>query len=409
MNPYFLMAILYLSLAVLAAADSSLTSLNVLPWYNGLRWLRIHLITLGTVTEVAFGLLPLLVARRAGQPRPKMRWDIWLSLNAGLLTLLIGIPLINGALILAGGTLVFIATTLLLMQLKDLAPTRAAVGSPLSRRYYISALSYLLLGIFLGTGLWLGWSEVLQIAVPLEVHIHANNWGFMSLLFAGLLIDLYPRFAGRSLAWPRSLDAIFWMMTVGALGLVLGPWFDSLYFAVPGLVLHLTGTIWLVLNVVKPLLGDRTAWTPGMWHIVTSYAWIIAPVLVAPLIILGVPGFPGAGIERNAPQALIYGWVLQFGYALIPYLFARLFLPEKPAKLGGNWFSLITVHIGGIFLWVSIFNQPLHGPLHATAYIFWVLSAVPILVDLWRIFRTGLAKIEDEGSLRAGNEIIAAD
>jgi hypothetical protein len=31
-----------------------------------------------------------------------------------------------------------------------------------------------------------------------------------------------------------------------------------------------------------------------------------------------VSGCPGAGIEQNAPQALIYGWVLQFGYALLP-------------------------------------------------------------------------------------------
>ncbi|GMQ78765.1 MAG: hypothetical protein BMS9Abin02_1300 [Anaerolineae bacterium] len=40
----------------------------------------------------------------------------------------------------------------------------------------------------------------------------------------------------------------------------------------PGLVLHLSATIWLLLNVIKPLLGDREAWArPGIWHVVGSY------------------------------------------------------------------------------------------------------------------------------------------
>jgi hypothetical protein len=411
--PYLLMTVLFVSLAVLGALDASLASLGVVPWFSGLRWLRVHLITLGTLTEIIFGILPGLVADRAGQPRPKTRWDIWLTLNAGLLTLLIGIPLVNAVLIFAGGTLVFIAATLLALQLIRLRATAnahrsepGAVADPQSgtaqagagRKFYIAGLSYLLLGIIVGTGLWLGWGEALRIAVPIEVHIHANNWGFLSLVFAGLLVDLYPKFAGRSLAWPRSIRPIFWMMTLGALGLVLGPWTQSLLFTVPGLILHLSATGWLLLNVIKPLLGDRKAWTPGMLHLVTSYAWILAPVLVAPLIILGVPGFPGAGIEQNAPQALIYGWVLQFAYALVPYLFARSFLPDRPARLGGNWFSLITVNLGGVFLWASIFAADAQAALHGLAYALWAVSMLPIVIELWRIVRDGLGRFEQAGA-----------
>lgn len=402
MNLYFWMAVLYISLALLGALDASMASFQLLPWFNGLRWLRVHLITLGSLTEVIFGLLPVLVAIRAGRPVPKTRLDIWLTLNAGLLTLLIGIPLVNGVLIFAGGTLVFIATLLLIKQLNEMRATQTAAAASGSRdiagrNFYIAGLSYFLLGIIIGTGLWIGWGQALRIAIPIEVHIHANNWGFMSLVFAGLLVDLYPKFARRPLAWPRSITPIFWMMTVGALGLVIGPWIPSNYFSVPGLILHLAATIWLILNVVKPLWGDREVWSkPGIWHLVTSYAWILAPVLVAPLIILQVPGFPGAGIEQNAPQALIYGWVLQFGYALIPYLFTHLFLPHETPKLGGNWFSLVMVHLGGVFLWASIFIEPYQGVLHGTAYGLWVLSMVPIVLELWRIVRAGLANIEEE-------------
>jgi cytochrome c oxidase cbb3-type subunit I len=399
MNLYLLMTALFMGMAALIAADAALTSFNLLPWFNGLRWLRVHFITLGAVTEALFGLLPAVVAIHTGRPRPKFRWDIWLSLNLGLVTLLVGIPIVNQALIFIGGTLIFIATTLLILQLRGLRDPAASASSSeksAGRKFYVAGLSYFLVGIIVGTGLWLGWSDWLKIQVPIEVHIHANNWGLMSLVFAGLLVDLYPTWAGRPLAWPRSITPIFWMLTIGALGLILGPWVKSNWFSVPGIILFLAGTFWLLLNVVKPLRGDKAAWSrPGIWHLVTAYFWILAPVLVAPLIILKITGFPGAGIEQNAPQALIYGWVLQFSYAFIGYFFYRLFLPDEPARLGGSWLSLIAVHLGGIFLWASIFLTDYHSLLHGIAYFFWTVSFIPIVLALWQIMRRGLSALED--------------
>ena len=110
-----------------------------------------------------------------------------------------------------------------------------------------------------------------------------------------------------------------------------------------------------------------------------------------------VPGFPGQGIERNAPQALIYGWVLQFGYAFIPYLLYRVFRPEQPAKLGGSWFSLVTVHVGSVFLWASIFLDPYAGPLRGVAYAVWVISMMPIVSEVKSIVEAYLQPgMEDE-------------
>ena len=407
-NLYFLMSALFVLMAILAAADASLTSLNVLPWFNGLRWVRVHLITLGAMTEAIFGALPLLTALHFNRPRPRFRWDIWLTLNAGLLTLLIGIPIVNQALIFTGGTLIFTATTLLIIELsrmrpaarpKETAPSTGHAGRP----FYIAGLSFFLLGIIIGTGLWFGWGEALRIQVPLEAHIHANNWGLMALVFAGLIIDTYPRWAGRSLAWPRSLPVIFWLMVLGALGLVLGPWFQSSYFTVPGLVMHLGATFWLLLNVVQPLRGQRAIWSaPGIWHLLTSYFWIIAPVMMAPLILLGVAGIPGPTIEQNAPQALIYGWVFQFGFAMLPFFFRRAFLPDEPVRLGGNWFSLIAANLGGLFLWASIFIEPLYATLHGIAYALWAAAAVPIAIELWGIVRRGLARLDEVGEAVVG-------
>ena len=395
-NPYFLVVLLYVALAVLGALDASLISFDLLPTFAGLRWARVHFITLGALTEFAFGVLPIVVAARAGLPRPKIRWDIWLTLNLGLLILLLGIPMVNGVFITAGGTLIFIAAVLLMLQLGGMRGSRSETQPSAGRKFYIVGLAYLLLGVLIGTGLWQGWSTWLQIKVPLEAHIHANYWGFMSLVFAGLIVDLYPGFAGRSLAWPRSITPIFVMMTLGALGLVLGPWFQSNLFTVPGMLLHISATIWLVLNMVKPLVGDRKLRTPGILHLVTAYVWIVVPILMAPLILLEVPGVPGPIIEQNAPQALIYGWVLQFGYAIIPLLFRRVFVPDAQPKLGGNWFSLIAVHLGGVFLWAGIFLNESQAALHGVAYGLWFVSMLPIAYELWQIVRSGMSRVQDQ-------------
>jgi hypothetical protein len=225
----------------------------------------------------------------------------------------------------------------------------------------------------------------------------------MSLVFAGLIIDLYPKWANRPIANANSVTAIFWMMTLGAFGLIFGPWFANSYLLVPGLLLHLAATFWLLFNVIKPLWGDRSAWTLGLWHIVLSYFWLLAPILMSPLVLFNVPGIPISTIEGNAPQALVYGWLLQFGFAVMPYFFMRLFLPDEPARLGGTRFSLLAVNLGSAFLWAGIFIEPVQVKLYATGYLLWALAMLPILVDLWRITRSGIHRLE------GGNELLAAE
>ncbi|MBX3052229.1 MAG: hypothetical protein KF753_12175 [Caldilineaceae bacterium] len=402
LNPYLLMTVLYLLVAILAAADASLTSLNLLGWFNGLRWLRVHFITLGMATQAFFGVLPWLAAARQGLPRPKTRWDIWLTLNAGLLILLAGIPIVNGALIFTGGTLIFVAATLLSGQLWQM---RGGSSNParVSIRFYVTGLAYLLLGITVGTGLWLGWSGPLRIQIPVEVHIHANNWGFMSLVFAGLLVDIVPRWTRQALASSRAINAIFWMMNLGALALVIGPWLGgSLWFVVPGLVLHLSATGWLLGLTASSVYRAGLLGTAGAWHLLLSYTWILAPVLVAPLIILGVPGFPGAGIEATAPQALIYGWVLQFAFALLPYFVRRFLAGEESPRLGGNWLSLLAVNVGSGLIWASIFLTEQQATLHGLGYAFFVLAFIPVAWEMLRTSRSVLQRMEAAASTSAG-------
>ena len=387
--PYLLTTLLYTFVALLAAADASLVSINLVSAFPALRWVRVHFITLGILSQVIFGLLPLLVASLSKKSRPAMRWDIWLTLNVGFVALVAGFAGMNHPMIFTGGTLIFISATLLLIQLWNVLGGDA----PESLKYYITGMFYLLVGIIIGTGIYLNWSDTLYIKVPLEAHIHANSWGFMSLVFAGLLVDFVPMITGRPLSTTKNVSIIFWGMTLGAFGLVLGPWLGgSLPPTISGLVLHLSSTIWMVVLMIRAFKESGKLNGAGAWHLVSSYTWITAPIAMAPFILLGV--FEAGPIESIAPQALIYGWVLQFGIALIPYIARRFFLKEENPKLGGNWVSLVGATVGSMFVWASIFIVPARGVLYGIGFALYALALVHPVMEMLGIVRDGLRKHE---------------
>ena len=385
--PYLLTTLLYTLVALLAAADASFVSFSIFSAFPALRWVRVHFITLGILSQVVFGLLPLLVASLSKKERPAMRWDIWLILNAGLLSLVAGFSGMNHPMIFAGGTLIFIASVLLLLQLWNVRGGEA----PASLKFYITGVFYLLVGIIIGTGIYLNWSDALYIKVPLEAHIHANSWGFMSLVFAGLLVDFIPMITGRPLGSKKTVDYIYWGMTLGAFGLVLGPWLGgSLPPTVAGLILHISATVLLIVSMVRAFNQSGRLNTAGAWHLVSSYLWILLPVLVAPAILLGF--IEGGPVESTAPQALIYGWVLQFGIALIPYIARRFFLKEESPQLGGCWGSLAGATLGSVLVWISIFIVPARGVLYGIAFVLYALALIHPLKELAEIARDGLRK-----------------
>ena len=388
--PYLITTLLYTFVAILMATDASFVSWNLLGAFPALRWVRVHFITLGIISQIVFGLLPGLVASLTKKPKPATRWDIWLTLNMGFVALVAGFSGVNHTMIFTGGTLIFIAATLLFLQLWSVRGGDA----PASLKFYITGLFYLLVGILIGTGLWLNWSNALYIKVPLEAHIHANSWGFMSLTFAGLLVDFIPMITGRALGSPKNITTMFWSMTFGAFFLVLGPWLGgNMPVTVAGLILHIGATIWLVALMGSTLKSSGHLSTAGGWHLLASYIWILLPVLIAPLILTHV--IAAGPVESTAPQALIYGWVLQFGIALIPYITRRYFLKEEHPQLGGCWGSLSAVTLGSVSVWVSIFiPTPVKGILYGIGFALYAVALVHPMKEMFEIVRDGLKKFE---------------
>ena len=386
--PYLLTILIYTFVALLAAADASLISLKLLDTFIALRWVRVHFITLGIMSQVIFGLLPLLIASLSKKERPAMRWDIWLTLNAGLVALVAGFSGLNHPMIFTGGTLIFISATLLVIQLLKIRGGDA----PQSLKFYITGVLYLLVGITIGTGIFLNWGIPLHIKNPLETHIHANSWGFMSLVFAGLLIDLIPMITGSPLSSVKNISRMYWGMTLGAFGLVMGPWLGSEPFLVLGLLLHVSATVSLIVLTIKSFKNNRKLDSPGAWHLVSSYIWIIAPIMMSPFILLGI--FESGPIESTAPQALIYGWVLQYGIALIPFIARSFFLKEETPQLGGSWMSLTAAAGGSLLVWASIFIVPARSVLYGIGFALYALALIQPLMELIQIAQDGFKRIE---------------
>jgi len=198
---------------------------------------------------------------------------------------------------------------------------------------------------------------------------------------------------GRPLGTSKSISFIYWGMAIGAFGLVLGPWLGgSLPPTAIGLVSHVSATVTLIVLIIRAFRENSGLNNAGVWHLVSSYIWIIAPISMAPFIMFGV--FENGPIEGTAPQALIYGWVLQFGIALIPYIARRFFLKEQNPQLGGSWMSLTAATAGSLLVWASIFIVPARGVLYGIGFILYVLALIPLLTNLFEIARDGLKRIE---------------
>jgi hypothetical protein len=228
----------------------------------------------------------------------------------------------------------------------------------------------------------------LRAASPKEIHLHANLWGFTSLTFAGMLIDLYPGFAKRTLALPRSFNAILGLFIAGGVALVIAPWIGDNTVMIVGLLLHHAATGLLVYNIVKPLIGDRNAWNAGVVHLVAAYAWILAGLAVVPITVFGSLQVPMERVEANAPLILVFGWVLQYVFAVAPYIFARILAPNQSAHLGGNRVSLFALNVGTLFIFAAIISETYQAIFAALAFGLWAIAILPIARNIWERVRT---------------------
>jgi cytochrome c oxidase cbb3-type subunit I len=207
--------------------------------------------------------------------------------------------------------------------------------------------------------------------------VHTNLWGYTALVFAGLIFDLFPGLAKQKLFARARLDMlVFGAMALGALGLVTGPWLDIGWPAVAGLVLHTLGTLLMLGMVMRMVIRERALRNPGTALLTSAYLWLLVPVVVAPYIVAKASEhFPVAEVAGNGGPILIYGWILTFALAVVPYFFAQVFQPHRAPKLGGGWISFLAMHLGSLMFWIALFFPQAQAGLRAGAYLFWFAAS----------------------------------
>ena len=395
-DPFFRMAGLYLTVGLLAVVGTVAVDLGVLDPLARLRWVTIHLVTIGGMTQALFGALPALVGSAVGREDAaagpaSSRWGQWLALNVGYLLVLFG--MVTGATLVTvtGATLVLVALALLVATVWRL--TRGATGT-LGRAYGVAPW-FLVVGILAAFGMLLGLHGPGGYFGSLEAHVHANVWGFLGIVVAATLLQFAPALAGsdsRHSVRPRRRRVAVAGLTLGAAGLVAGPWLAVHALTIAGLLTYVVGTAALLATLVGTVRhGERTSST-RIAHVVGAYAWLLAPVPFAPVVLLAPGLLPAAAIERAAIHGLVFGWMLQLATAMLPAVVAAFDgrdgdLADRVASTdyAPSWVGVAAANLGVLALWLAALPpfEAVAGLLSTVGFALVAVAWAGLVTALW--------------------------
>ncbi|HEX5415217.1 MAG TPA: hypothetical protein VFZ25_06100 [Chloroflexota bacterium] len=383
LNPFYLMASLYFVLDVAAIALVALVTAGIISPIAGLNWIQVHLLTIGVVTQAIFGTLPRLVVRARDDTllRARITWATWFLVNGGFATLLVSMPAGQSSIAAGGALAIFSAVALMLVGLRTRGSGKLAVTRA-SLLFYLSGPVFFLIGISMALSMLLGWSAPGGFFGILEAHVHANVWGFLALVVAGVLIDRIPVSLGQPLRFPGVVPATAWLLIVGAIGLVVGPWAAILPLTILGISVYVVGTALLLANLIGTALTAR-GWTPNLTHLLVAYVWMVVPAVAAPLIVFVTGQLPTSHVEAAAVAGLVAGWILQI---VIGAFVPGLVRGDHGAVTGnGSWLSVLALNLGVLLFWISpLFAERAVASVTAVGYTLIVVGLLPPLASLLR-------------------------
>lgn len=418
-NPFVLMAGLYLTVGLLALFGKLAVEVGAIETLPRLRWLLVHFVTIGAMTQALFGALPNLLASVTDTETTfpsRGRWLQWLALNAGFPLLLVGMATSSTTTAVTGGTAILTALVLLLA-----SATRTVLGessSGLLGRYYVVAPSFLVVGIFAAFGLLLNVHGPGGYFGTIEAHVHANVWGFLALVVAGTLLAITPEVAGVTLRYPRLTRVTFWGLVVGAAGLVAGPWLAVHALTFTGLAVYVVGTVALLVNVVATRRSNGCEPDSRFAHVLGAYLWLVFPVPWAPLVLLFPDVVPAVAIETAAIDGLVFGWMLQLAMGLLPSV-ATAFHDDGPVAIPKavassphrpSWTGVVTVNVGMLAIWLTAVPTlaDVAELLTLGGFTLVAVAWLRFLPGLWRVLVGGSERVrpEDEDPARRSRETL---
>ncbi|WP_208760976.1 hypothetical protein [Micromonospora orduensis] len=294
-----------LPLAYLAALVAVALIHPVLPSW---RWLAIHLLLLGAVTNAIviwsahFTTAVLRAPATAGRRCEALRLAL---LNTGVIGVLAGGATDRPWPGVAGAGLVFAAVVAhlawLAARLRAALPARFTV----TVHYYVAAAATLLVGVPVGA--WMLVADNHSRPRLLLFHAHVNLLGWVTLTVLGTLLTLWPtvlraRMAdGATAAARRALPVA--VAGLALLGLAVLAWWPPL--AAGGLALIAVAVVLVGRPAVQTARRKTPASFPG-WSIAAASGWLLIALGVDAWTLLSAPG---AAVAAD-----------RFGFVLVPLL-----------------------------------------------------------------------------------------
>jgi len=84
--------------------------------------------------------------------------------------------------------------------------------------YLRMSVIYFVLGAFLGVAMLI-WPE--NSGMYIDIHVHFNLLGFMSMMIYGVGYHILPKFSGATIYSPSIMTIQFWLANIGLVGMAV--------------------------------------------------------------------------------------------------------------------------------------------------------------------------------------------
>ncbi|TYL37452.1 hypothetical protein CV102_17375 [Natronococcus pandeyae] len=401
LTSFHVAGVAFLLIGLVLALYQGLQEFGLVSAVSWITWTHIHFVTVGAFTQLLYGTLPQLTARKLERPVPSSRTTgaVFFGLNGALLLAWYGRAYGEPLWFDVGLATIWLLTGWLFALVVGMV-VRSSDGrarDPTVGFYVLSPFVYLI-GLGFAFGLF---SHSLDVPGGWwglrEAHVHANAWGFLGLAAIGTLYDLFPRLVDTELYSERLKRYSFPLFALGIFPLVVGPVLDmGKTVTAVGLVLYAAGYVLYVYTLFRTYRSGTPNGTA--LSVLVAQVWILGPAGFAPFILFGVPlGIPEQWIEAGALHFFFMGWALPIALAGSLLVARSLEWPgtDHPRGHGlvpaegvpaviGPWtvlaWNLAVLAVGiGFFYQDQLWSALLHGPGYAVLLGIWGYYLVRIV------------------------------
>lgn len=305
------------------------------PFVPESRWLLVHLVLLGAVTNAIvvwsahFAQALLKVAMPGGRHGQATRLVL---LNAGVACVVLGIATAQWSATLGGAVLVAgsVAAHGIALALQSRAALPSRFGATV--HYYVAAAAALPVGAGLGTVLARGLDEAAHGRVLLA-HVAVNLLGWVGLTVIGTLLTLWPtilrtRIAGGAERASRQALPVL----VGAVGTTAaGALGGVIQLTAAGVLAYVAAALW----ALRPMVGaarNRAPQSYAAWAVLAGVLWFVGSLAWLGTALAGATDW--AAVDAAAHRAavpLVAGFAAQVLLGALSYL-APVALGRAPSR-----------------------------------------------------------------------------